>query len=124
MYLEGAPLAPLGTLQDTLLQAVWLRREQFRVFETAINVFASALSLDPKLSKKIEELNDEYINLVIPGTKELRKRNNEAFVAKTANALDEVTKLLSGYKGNMMSFGKQLSTNRACKKRGTIYEYK
>ena len=85
---------------------MWLRREQFRVFETAINVFASALSLDPKLSKKIEELNDEYINLVIPGTKELRKRNNEAFVAKTANALDEVTKLLSGYKGNMMSFGK------------------
>lgn len=107
MYLEGAPLAPLNTLQDTLLQAVWLRREQFRVFETAINVFASALAIDPKLSKKIEELNDEYINLVIPGTKELRKKNNDAFVAKTANALDEVTKLLSGYKGNTMTFGKK-----------------
>lgn len=109
MYLEGAPLAPLGTLQDTLLQAVWLRREQFRVFETAINVFASALSLDPKLSKKIEDLNEEYINLVIPGTKDLRKRNNEAFIAKTANALDEVTKLLSGYQGNTISF----TNNRA-----------
>lgn len=106
MYLEGAPLAPLGTLQDTLLQSVWLRREQFRVFETAINVFASALSIDPKLSKKIEELNEEYINLVIPGTKELRKSNNEAFVAKTASALDEVTKLLSGYKGNTFNFDK------------------
>lgn len=52
MHLEGIPLAPLGTLQDSLYQAVWTRREQMRIFETLINVLASGLSLNPSVSKK------------------------------------------------------------------------
>jgi hypothetical protein len=74
---------------------VWLRREQFRIFETLINILASGLSLDPKLSKRIEELTDEYINLVIPGTKEIRKKNDSAFIAKTHNTLNEIASMLA-----------------------------
>ena len=73
MHLEGIPLAPLGTLQDSLYQAVWTRREQMRIFETLINVLASGLSLNPSVSKKIEKLMDEYINLVIPGAEQAKK---------------------------------------------------
>lgn len=74
---------------------MWLRREQFRIFETLINILASGLSLDPKLSKRIEELTDEYINLVIPGTKEIRKKNDSAFIAKTHNTLNEIASMLA-----------------------------
>lgn len=105
MYLEGRPLAPLGSIRDTLLQAVWLRREQFRIFETLINVFASALSLDPKLTTRIESISEDYINLVIPGSKELKKKDEEAFIAKTANALNDVAALLAGYEGNKIKVG-------------------
>ena len=107
MYLEGRPLAPLGTIRDTLLQSVWLRREQFRIFETLINVFASALSLDPKLTSKIESISEDYINLVIPGSTELKKKNEEAFIAKTASALNDVAALLAGYEGNKVTMNRK-----------------
>lgn len=102
MFLSGIPLPPLGSFQESLCQAVWIRREQFRIFETMINILASGLSLDPQLSKRIERLTDEYIDLVIPGAKEVRKRSDEAFIAKTANALADVAKLLSKHPGNKM----------------------
>ena len=97
MHLEGIPLAPLGTLQDSLYQAVWTRREQMRIFETLINVLASGLSLNPSVSKKIEKLMDEYINLVIPGAEQAKKKADEAFVTKTASALSDVAKLLPSH---------------------------
>lgn len=65
-----------------------------------INIFANGLSLSPNLSSRIEKLSDEYINLVIPGTRELKKVSEEAFVAKTANTLNEITTLLKGYSAN------------------------
>lgn len=95
MYISGCPVHEIGTLQDSLCQAVWLRREQFRIFETLINVLASGLSLDPKLSKRVEELTDEYINLVLPGTKELRKNNDSAFVEKTHQILNDIAAMLA-----------------------------
>lgn len=74
-----------------------------RAFETLINIFACGLSINPDISKKINELTDEYLELTLPGSKEVRKQNDAAFVAKSAQTLKEVTELLSNnYKGNML----------------------
>lgn len=100
MYLNNCPLAPLNTLQDTLLQSIWIRREQFRVFETMINIFANGLSLSPKLSERIEKLSNEYIELVIPGTQAAKKENETKFIERTASTLEEVSKLLKGHYEN------------------------
>lgn len=96
MYLSGFPPPPLFSLQDSLCQAVFIRREQFRIFETMIGVLTAGLSLDPKLATKIENLMTDYIDLVIPGSKESKKREDEQFVEKTAKALGDIAALLAG----------------------------
>lgn len=40
---------------------------------------------------------DEYINLVIPGAEQAKKKADEAFVTKTASALSDVAKLLASH---------------------------
>lgn len=97
MYLARAPLAPLNTLQDALLRSIWTRREQFRIFETLIGVLANGITVNPEVSKSIEDLSNDYIDLVIPGTKEAKRRKDKEFAAKTATALNDITALLMNH---------------------------
>lgn len=83
-----------------IMQALWLRESQIHAFETLINIFANGLSINPDISKRINTLTDDYLELRIPGSKEVRKQNDNDFIAESAKTLNEVTQLLSNYKGN------------------------
>lgn len=89
-----------------LSQAIWSRREQAKVFATAINVLASGLSLNPQVSTKIESCMDDFINIVMPGAKEAKKKADENFIKKTASALDDVARLLQKHNSKISTFKK------------------
>lgn len=71
-----------------------------------ISVLAAGLSLDPKVSTKIEDLMNDYINLVIPGTTKDKKERDAAFAAKTAQALNDVAALLQSSPGSKIQIKK------------------
>lgn len=71
-----------------------------------ISVLAAGLSLDPKVSTKIEDLMNDYINLVIPGTTKDKKERDAAFAAKTAQALNDVAALLQASPGSKIQIKK------------------
>jgi len=85
------------------MQSLWLRNHQLKAFEVLINIFANGLAINPDISKKINELTEEYLDLCLPGTKEVNKKNNEDFIAKSAQTLKEVANLLANnYQGNRL----------------------
>lgn len=73
-------------------------------FETLINVFANGLSINPDISKKITDLTNDYLELRLPGSKDLRKKNDDAFIAESAKTLNTITQILGNYKGNKIKF--------------------
>lgn len=95
MYVTGAPTAELFSMQDHLLQAIWMRREQIRTFETLINVLASGISINPDITKEIDRLTQDYFELVLPGSKAAKKNSDRTFAERTNRALAEVASLLS-----------------------------
>lgn len=107
LYLSSFKLPELYSLQDSLLTSIWLRREQFRIFETMINVLSAGLTLDSKVSTKIEDLMQDYINLVIPGSTEDKKKRDAAFASKTAQALNDVAALLASSPGSKIAINKK-----------------
>ena len=107
LYLSSFKLPELYSLQDSLLTSIWLRREQFRIFETMINVLSAGLTLDSKVSTKIEDLMQDYINLVIPGSTKDKKERDAAFAAKTAQALNDVAALLAASPGSKIAINKK-----------------
>lgn len=94
MLLNGYEVSDLGTLGATLETAVWMRREQFRIFETMINVLAQGLTVSPEIGKKVQKLINEYMELVAPGSEAARKKNERDFIKNTAYSLNEITELL------------------------------
>lgn len=90
-------LAEKGSLEEALQNAIWMRREQFRVFETMINVLSAGLSLNPDISKRIQKLMNDYMDLVIPGSKAIRKSEDENFLKKTSESLNAITKILEDH---------------------------
>lgn len=100
MFMSNVKVAPLQSVQDLLMQASWLHNKQLRAFETMINIFSNAMSINPDLTKKINALANDYLEILIPGSKEARKKEEEAFISETANTLNDVSKLLSNYQGS------------------------
>lgn len=96
MYIEGIELAELNSLRDGLLQAIWVRTRQARIFETLVNVMANGLSINPDIAKRIDELTSEYVDIVVPGTKKTKADNDLAFAERTNKTLSAVAKLLAG----------------------------
>lgn len=72
-----------------------------------ITVLSAGLTLDSKVSTKIEDLMNEYINLVIPGTAEDKKKRDAAFATKTAQALNDVAALLAASPGSKISINRK-----------------
>lgn len=103
MYLEGRELHDIGSLRDSLTQAIWVRQRQIRVFETFVNVMANGLSINPDVSKNIEKLTSDYLELIIPGSKEAKRYNDEEFAARTNKTLSDVAKLLAGSSNGTIS---------------------
>lgn len=83
---------------------MWVRNNQAKAFETLINVFANGLSISPDISSKITKLTNDYLELILPGSSEIREKNDKEFIAQSSKTLEEVTKLLSDYKGNKFKF--------------------
>lgn len=90
MYLDGMPSVKLGSMQDRIRLSAWYRREQFRIFEALINVYANVISSNPDIIKKVETVIDDYIELVVPGSKEYKDAAQANFIQKQSNALSAI----------------------------------
>lgn len=87
MYLDGLEYLPLGSLRDRIRNTLWYRREQRQIFESLIVVYASAISINPDITKKVTSAINEYIELIVPGSSEYRKKEEESLMAKNSAAL-------------------------------------
>lgn len=99
MYLDGLGPMKLGTMQDRIRLAAFYRREQFRIFESLINVYASVIAVNPDIVKKIETVIDDYIELVVPGSKEYKDAAQANFIQKQSDALTSIYAKLKGFSG-------------------------
>lgn len=95
MFMGGMQLPEINSVQDHMYYALWSRREQFRIFETMITVLSQGLHYDPSIANKVQDLMNDYIDAVVPGTMARQREADAAFAARTAVALNEITELLS-----------------------------
>ena len=98
MHIEGAPEYKIGSFQDTIRNAVWYRREQRQITEAMLGIYAVMMPHSPEIAKKIEPIIDGYIDLIIPGSVEWKKKQEENTVKANANALSKIYERLSGGK--------------------------
>lgn len=94
MYLDGLPTVQTGSVQDRIRLSAWYKREQFRIFEALINVYANAISANPDIIKKVESVIDEYIELVVPGSAEFKRKSQESFIKSQSSALTAIYETL------------------------------
>jgi hypothetical protein len=86
--------AKLGSFQDRILMAVYYRLLQPKIFEQLITVYASMLQLSPDVTKKIDQAIQEYIELLVPGSKEIRNKAEKNFMKTQQNALESIMKAI------------------------------
>lgn len=55
-----------------------------------INVYANVISTNPDIIKKVESVIDDYIELVVPGSKEYKNAAQANFIQKQSNALNVI----------------------------------
>ena len=96
MLLSGFEVSELGSLAATIETAVWMRREQFRVFETMIDVLSQGMTLSTDMANKVQRLMNQYIDLVVPGSETERKEKEATFMQNTAQSLNDITNILKG----------------------------
>lgn len=104
MHIEGVPEYKIGSFQDTIRNAVWYRREQRQITEAMLGIYAVMMPHSPEIAKKIEPIIDGYIDLIIPGSVEWKKKNEANTVKANANALSKIYEKLSG--GRELPLGK------------------
>lgn len=97
MRLDGAKVYRLGSIEDRAQTAVYYRREQMRLFETMISVYSSAMSTLPEMRTTVVNLMTDYFEIVLPGSKEMRKLDEKNFVEKQSSALQNIEKLLADH---------------------------
>ena len=90
MYLSGLPQVKLGSVQDRIRLAAWYRREQFKIFESLIVVYANVIQSNPDIIKKVETVIDDYIDLVVPGSKAYKETAQDNFIKKQGQALQSI----------------------------------
>ena len=101
MYLAGLPPVKAGTIQDRLRISVWYRREQAHIFEVLLPVFAAGIPVNADIIKKVENMINSYMEIVIPGTAEFKKMEQNTFIKKQSNALHSIYDLLKKHNGKL-----------------------
>ena len=97
MFLDGIEPVALGTVSDQLRATVWYRRENQRVFETMLNLYANVISINPEVSKKVESMVGDYLESVVPGSAEIGKQVANTTIKKQGEALESIFNSLKGY---------------------------
>ena len=100
MSLDGMKLPQLGSMQDKIRVSAWYRREQLRIFEALINVYASMITIKPDIVGQVEKAIDEYIELIVPGSKEFKDKQKNNFIQTQASALDSIYDKLKAHAGS------------------------
>lgn len=90
MHLDGNETLELGSVRDRIRNTVWYRREQKQIFESLINVYANVISVNPDITKKVGSAINEYIDLIVPGSKEFRDREEQNTLARNEAALKTI----------------------------------
>ena len=97
MFLEGKEVPKLGSLRDQLQTTVWYRREQRKIVETLVHIYAAMLPINPEVCKKIEASLTDYIDLIIPGSKKYKEQEEANTIKKNADTLNSIFKQLEAH---------------------------
>ena len=96
MYLDGLPYVRLGSLQDRIRISTWYRAKQPDIFNCLINVYANAMAVNPDITKKVQSLIEDFLELMIPGSKKLKDQEEDTFIKKQQAALEQISARLKG----------------------------
>jgi hypothetical protein len=99
LHLSGIKNSKLGSIEDRTRIAVYYRREQLRVFETLIGVYSSAMISFPEMRQSVLNMVEDYFEIVVPGSKQVRKEDERNFVEKQSKALENIAALLADHAG-------------------------
>ena len=97
MMLDGLPYTPLHSLTDRIRVSAWYRREQLRLFETLISVYSNVLAINPDIMNNIKKSLDDYFELLIPGSKEIRAEEQKNFVKNQEKTMQSIFGVLQSY---------------------------
>lgn len=97
MHLDGLSPVKAGSFQDRIRLSAWYKREQFRIFEALITVYANAISSNPDIIKKVEKVIDEYIELVVPGSNAYKQEQQASFIKSQSSALTSIYDVLKDH---------------------------
>ena len=103
MKIDGLPAADINSMENHIRLAVWYRREQRKIFEALVTVYANTISINPEVLKKIEHLIEDYMESVIPGAKDAQKKNQSNTLEQQGKALTQIYDMLKGYSANRPS---------------------
>jgi hypothetical protein len=92
MRLDGLEVDKLGSPRDRLRCVAFFKRQQTKIFETLVGVYSQAMTVNPDLSKKVEPLITDYIDSIVPGSKKIKKEQENNTIARNKAALDAIYK--------------------------------
>ena len=67
-----------------------------------LSIYAVMMPHSPEIGKKIEPIIDAYIDLIIPGSSEWKKKSQANTVKANADALSKIYEKLSQAKGSFL----------------------
>ena len=106
MYIAGLPYVPLGSAQDRIRLAVWYRHEQEKILHAVLGVYSSLVSVNPDIIKKVKKVVDDYIEVVVPGSKKYRDDSEANLIQSQGKALEAIFQSLEGQASNVVPFKK------------------
>lgn len=100
MYIAGLPKVPLGSAQDKIRLAVWYRSEQEKILHAVLSVYSSLVSVNPDVIKKVKTVVDDYIEVIVPGSKQHKEDADNNLIKSQGKALEAIFSALSSKAGN------------------------
>lgn len=100
MYIAGLPTVPLGSAQDKIRLAVWYRSEQEKILHAVLGVYTSLVSVNPEIINKVKTMVDDYIEVVVPGSKKMKQESDRNMINTQGKALEAIFQHLENQSKN------------------------
>lgn len=104
MYVAGLPYVPLGSAQDKIRLAVWYRHEQEKILHAVLGVYSSLVSVNPDIINKVKKVVDNYIEVIVPGSKKFKADSEQNLIKSQGKALEAIFQSLEQQAGQVKPF--------------------